>query len=84
MMQKNIEGTISSGPWGDRGRSTWSCMTNRGINQIVINVGLIIISFRDTTELESATFGGKNPDETKTALSYYKLMLSIDYGFHQH
>ena len=62
MMQRDIEGTISIGPWGGQGGNPWSYMTNRGINQIVINAGLNIksISFRDTTDLNSATFGGNN------------------------
>ena len=60
-----MEGTISIGPWGGRGGSPWSYMTNRGINQIVIHVGSNIksISFRDTTGLDSATFGGENPND---------------------
>jgi hypothetical protein len=64
-MQRDIEGTISIGPWGGRGGSPWSYMTNRGINQIVIHVGSNIksISFRDTTGLDSATFGGENPND---------------------
>ncbi|KAM7468854.1 hypothetical protein LguiA_007037 [Lonicera macranthoides] len=70
---RDIEGTISIGPWGGQGGSPWSYMTNRGINQIVINVGSNIksISFRDATGLDSATFGGKNPNdigERKTVL----------------
>ncbi|KAM7468844.1 hypothetical protein LguiA_007027 [Lonicera macranthoides] len=69
---RDIEGTISIGPWGGQGGSPWSYMTNRGINQIVIYVGLNIksISFRDITGLDSAIFGGKNPNdigERKTA-----------------
>ena len=65
MMQRDIEGTISIGPWGGRGGSPWSYITNRGINQIVINEGLNIksISFRDTADLDSATFGGKNSND---------------------
>ncbi|KAL9380292.1 hypothetical protein Peur_025949 [Populus x canadensis] len=70
---RDIEGTISIGPWGGRGGDPWSYITNRGINQIVINVGSNIksISFRDTTDLDSATFGGKHPNdigERKTVL----------------
>nr|TKS04651.1 mannose/glucose-specific lectin-like isoform X2 [Populus alba] len=69
----DIEGTISIGPWGGRGGDPWSYITNRGISQIVINVGSNIksISFRDTTDLDSATFGGKHPNdigERKTVL----------------
>ena len=65
MMQRDIKGTISIGPWGGQGGNPWSYMTNRGINQIVINVGSNIksISFRDTTDLDSATFGGNNPND---------------------
>ncbi|KAG5226540.1 Mannose/glucose-specific lectin [Salix suchowensis] len=62
---RDIEGTISIGPWGGPGGNPWSYMTNRGINQIVINVGSNIksISFRDTTGLDSATFGGHDPND---------------------
>jgi hypothetical protein len=62
---QHIEGTISIGPWGGQGGNPWSYMTNQGINQIVINVGSNIksISFRDTTDLDSATFGGNNPND---------------------
>lgn len=66
MMQRdNIERTISIGPWGGQGGSPWSYTTNRGIKQIVINTGQNIksISFRDTADLDSATFGGKNPND---------------------
>jgi hypothetical protein len=50
---------------GRPGGNPWSYMTNQGINQIVINVGSNIksISFRDTTDLDSATFGGNNPND---------------------
>ncbi|KAM7468898.1 hypothetical protein LguiA_007081 [Lonicera macranthoides] len=89
MMQRDIEGTISIGPWGGQGGSPWSYMTNRGINQIVIYVGLNIksLSFRDTTGLDSATFGGKNPNdigERKTVLinwpSEHLISISGKYG----
>ncbi|GLT45977.1 hypothetical protein SLA2020_197700 [Shorea laevis] len=63
---RHIEGTISIGPWGGQGGDPWSYTTNRGINQIIIHVGSNIksISFRDTTDLASATFGGNNPNDT--------------------
>ncbi|XXG89101.1 hypothetical protein AAC387_Pa12g1183 [Persea americana] len=86
---RDIEGTISIGPWGGQGGNPWSYMTNRGINQIVINVGLNIksISFRDTTDLDSATFGGNNPNdigERKTVLinwpSEHLISISGTYG----
>ncbi|XP_011015046.1 PREDICTED: mannose/glucose-specific lectin-like isoform X3 [Populus euphratica] len=86
---RDIEGTISIGPWGGRGGSPWSYITNRGINQIVIHVGSNIksISFRDTTGLDSATFGGENPNdigERKTVLinwpSEHLISISGTYG----
>ncbi|GLT96551.1 hypothetical protein SLE2022_141640 [Rubroshorea leprosula] len=63
---RDIEGAISIGPWGGQGGDPWSYTTNRGINQIIIHVGSNIksISFRDTTGLASATFGGNNPNDT--------------------
>ncbi|KAF9663135.1 hypothetical protein SADUNF_Sadunf17G0006900 [Salix dunnii] len=61
-IHKNIEGTISIGPWGGRGGSPWSSLTNRS---------------RDTTELDSATFGGKNPNDIDEGI--------LNYGFlHSH
>ena len=65
-MQWEREGTISIGPWGGKGGGPWSYITNRGINQIVIHVGSNVksISFRDTTHLDSATFGGGNKADT--------------------
>ncbi|KAM7468839.1 hypothetical protein LguiA_007022 [Lonicera macranthoides] len=89
VIPRDIEGTISIGPWGGQGGSPWSYMTNRGINQIVINVGSNIksISFQDTTGLDSATFGGNNPNdigERKTVLinwpSEYLISISGTYG----
>ncbi|KAM7473130.1 hypothetical protein LguiB_020373 [Lonicera macranthoides] len=86
---RDIEGTISIGPWGGQGGSPWSYMTNQGINQIVINVGSNIksISFQDTTGLDSATFGGNSPNdigERKTVLinwpSEYLISISGTYG----
>eukprot|EP00258_Populus_trichocarpa_P028898 XP_024444917.1 mannose/glucose-specific lectin isoform X4 [Populus trichocarpa] len=86
---RDIEGTISIGPWGGQGGNPWSYMTNQGINQIVINVGSNIksISFRDTTDLDSATFGGNNPNdigERKTVLinwpSEHLISISGTYG----
>ncbi|GKV44482.1 hypothetical protein SLEP1_g51663 [Rubroshorea leprosula] len=62
---RDTEGTISIGPWGGQGGDPWIYTTNRHINQIIIHVGSNIksISFRDTTDLASATFGGKNPND---------------------
>lgn len=66
MMQRDyINRTISIGPWGGQGGRSWSYMINQGIKKIVINIGLNIksISFRDTAGLDSATFGGNNPND---------------------
>ena len=66
MMQRDIEGSISIGPWGGPGGNPWSYTADRGIDQIIINVGLNIksISFRDISGLASATYGGNNPNDT--------------------
>ncbi|XVF79052.1 hypothetical protein PTKIN_Ptkin14bG0188800 [Pterospermum kingtungense] len=88
-MQRDREGTISIGPWGGQGGNPWSYVTYGGIKQIDINVGSNIksISFRDTTDLPSAIFGGNNPNdngERKTVLinwpSEHLISISGTYG----
>nr|P83304.1 RecName: Full=Mannose/glucose-specific lectin [Parkia platycephala]1ZGR_A Chain A, Mannose/glucose-specific lectin [Parkia platycephala]1ZGR_B Chain B, Mannose/glucose-specific lectin [Parkia platycephala]1ZGS_A Chain A, Mannose/glucose-specific lectin [Parkia platycephala]1ZGS_B Chain B, Mannose/glucose-specific lectin [Parkia platycephala] len=63
---RDVEGSISIGPWGGSGGDPWSYTANEGINQIIIYAGSNIksVAFKDTSGLDSATFGGVNPKDT--------------------